>query len=212
MNLLFQNTDTPEIILKVIQKVGDKLTNACPYFSEVRDAVYVVVDTEKSKLQTKLQESSSLSDGFAHVESNYYLREEDKNVFVTLIVLYHQNCIRTGLTEDEIAAVILHELGHLINDSTDEPVPSVMDSIRTGQPFDPDAAARIKDQNALARECYADHYARMHGFGNEVANALMKHYQVTSTSPTKMALERIAVLSSPTVEEMQGTVKIMKNK
>lgn len=211
MKLLFQGADTPQILLKALQRVGDKLTNDCPHFAEVRDSVYVIVDTDKDKLQTTPLELSGLNEGFAHIESNYFLRENDQNAFVHLLIVHYHKCVLGGLSEDELAGVILHELGHIINDSINEPVPSFLESLKANKPFDFNDIEKIEYQDDLIRECYADYFARKHGFGKEVINSLVKYNAMTSIPSKKIVIERIAILSTPIAEEMQGRVKTLKS-
>lgn len=65
------------------------------------------------------------------------------------------------LTQREIIATILHEIGHVVNPYPPSGVPNSGESSAEHSP-------------TMLREMYADDYARLCGFGNEIASSLKK--------------------------------------
>ncbi|MBX2896845.1 MAG: hypothetical protein KF763_15470 [Cyclobacteriaceae bacterium] len=84
------------------------------------------------------------------------------------IIVNIKNCQQAKLTPREITAVILHELGHILNvpDLPDEPTFEFC--FIHGIPFDHALLEQVQESNNLAREMYADSYAMQHGYGAEL--------------------------------------------
>lgn len=212
MNILFQNPNTPRIILTSVQRINDILLEQCHFYNEFGNRVYVILDTDKQNLRNKPAELRGLNDGFAHKESNYYLSNAGTEGFVHLIVLYYDNCVTAELTEDELVSVLLHELGHAFNDSNDEPVPTLLESFRQKKQYQADEEARVKLKNIFTKECFADYYTRKHGFGEALVSTLGKYNKLGMTPESPMLLDRISILSNTTVQHMDGNPIVLRNK
>ena len=101
-------------------------------------------------------------------------------------------------------AVILHELGHLLNSPEFSPEPNLMDCLRNGLPFDVNERDTVRIANATLNEVYADSYANVHGYGAELLSTFKK-YNDHFNKPVGYFEERVAKINS--AELLEGTVK-----
>lgn len=97
-----------------------------------------------------------------------------------LIVINVANCIKAELSDKEIAAIIVHELGHLLNYPKLLPVPTFSFCMERGINFDAALLDEIKKHNESKIEVYADAYANQHGYGKELITSFEKQNEVYS--------------------------------
>lgn len=88
--------------------------------------------------------------------------------FVTdpVIIFNTKKIVEANLTEREIAAVLFHELGHLLNELELEPEPNFNEHFTFHNNFNV-LRNKIRSGNCLKMEIYADSYANRYGYGEE---------------------------------------------
>ncbi|MGV3460251.1 MAG: hypothetical protein ACO1N9_07335 [Flavobacterium sp.] len=179
-----------------IDKLEAKLD--CEKFREYSN----VIDIDSwENIQGQMQHNKSVADeGFGFCISNFFENGDWKRI----IVINMENCNRLDLTQDEIVAVILHELGHLLNSPEFAPEPNLMDCLRNGSAFDINERDTIRTANATLNEVYADSYANVHGYGAELLSTFKKYHDYFN-KPVGYFEERAAKINSD--ELLEGTVK-----
>lgn len=90
------------------------------------------------------------------------------------VVINTENCKKGNLTEREIAAVVLHELGHLLNEPEPEQEPTVSYCFMNGILFSWERLESVKAANQTRNEVYADLYAKRYGYGAELISTFDK--------------------------------------
>jgi|SRR5690606_12474099 len=106
------------------------------------------------------------------------------------IVINIDNCTKANLTEREIAAVILHELGHILNEPELKEVPTFEFCFIHGIQFSKEVQKQVWESNSLTMEVFADAYANRHGFGKELISTFHKQDN-NSDQKVKYASTRI---------------------
>lgn len=174
---------------------------ACAKFKEYGK----IIDIDSwENIQGQMQHNRTVADeGFGFCISNFFENGDWKRV----IVINMENCNRLDLTQDEIVAVILHELGHLLNSPEFAPEPNLMDCLRNGLPFDLNERDTVRIASATLNEVYADSYANVHGYGAELLSTFKK-YNDHFNKPVGYFEERAAKINS--AELLEGTVKPIK--
>ena len=165
MNKRF-NPEANPILDQIIDNIESSLE--CSKFSEYESIIDI--DTwENIKLKmlynTKIAES-----GFGFCITNFY---EFRN-FKRLIVINMENCNRAEFNEKEIGAIILHELGHLLNFPELIPEQNFLYCYTNEIPYNKFLDEEIKSKNQMNMEIYADSYANQNGYGIELLSTFEK--------------------------------------
>jgi hypothetical protein len=120
--------------------------------------------------------SSLILEGFGGTEGNYYWK--DKHKLINLIVIDDSMMRAANLTDEEAEAVVVHELGHVLNMYEVKHVPNPLDSYRTQIPFDAIEAAKVNAENNLNKELYADNYAHQAGWKFPLLKSFEKYLTI----------------------------------
>lgn len=105
---------------------------------------------------------------------NCLLKMYDNSNFGISIIINMQKCIQANLTKEEIAAVVLHELGHILNEPELQDEPTFEYCYIRGISFNSEALSEVQESNSQAMEIFADSYANEHGYGNELISTFHK--------------------------------------
>ena len=108
--------------------------------------------------------------GFGFCITNFHEYGE----FKRLIVINIENCIRASFTQREIAAIVFHELGHLLNASEPKQEPNFLHCYTNGINYKKTLHEEIKEKNAMNNEIYADSYTNLYGYGVELISTFDK--------------------------------------
>lgn len=130
--------------------------------------VCFIVASSINKLERQESISNKWRDSFAITQSYEYQGEP-----IHLIILNDQECNRLKLSDREKAAVILHELGHILNRHPE------LDSVLTLEQCLEQSVNYQQEQEKKKRisnedEFYADQLPVSHGFKDEIVSCLDK--------------------------------------
>lgn len=78
---------------------------------------------------------------------------------VDLIVLNFDLCEQIDLTQDEFDGVLSHELGHIFNQYTQKPLPSIVEAYQNGDLGVLADRNQIDKENRLNNEIFADNFS-----------------------------------------------------
>lgn len=112
--------------------------------------------------------------GFGFCITNY----QEYGDFKRLIVINMKNCNRASFTERETAAIIFHELGHLLNVLEPIQEPTFLYCDANGSAYSQTLYDEIKAKNTMNMELYADSYANLHGYGVELISTFDKQNEL----------------------------------
>jgi hypothetical protein len=169
MNILKPENQKPWLE-DAITQIHFNLIENCTKYQELHIKIYVATWDEVRNQYQKLE--SLFNKGFGLNLKHRIAENKD----IWLIVLNEQIVRNANLTEEELRAIILHELGHFLNYPAleDEPYPGKKDEL--GELFSSDTIKLIKSQNSKKKEIYADAYAKKFGFQQCVLNSFEKHH------------------------------------
>ncbi len=160
------NTKNYPVLSRIIDEI--EATLECTKFKEFHDIIEV--DTWEN-IKVKMPHNSSLAEkGFGFCTPDFYEYGE----FARIIVINIANCNLALFTEREIAAIIFHELGHLLNEPELIQEPSFLYCYTNGILYDKKLHDKIVDMNTMNMEVYADSYANQHGYGEELISTFHK--------------------------------------
>lgn len=165
MNKRF-NISNNSVLSGIIDHI--EATSECPKFKKYSSLIDI--DTWEN-IKYKMPNNKGIAEkGFGFCISSYY----EFGKFTPIIVINTNNCSQVDFTEREIAAIIYHELGHLLNKPELAKVPTIMDYFLNGAEYSEDMAEGIRMNNAIKMEVFADSYASQHGYGDELISTFYK--------------------------------------
>lgn len=186
-----------------------------PILSSVIDDIDNSLDCSRYKQVANKIEVYPLSEGVFGLDENRILAEKGfgncliKSYngvdYYVSIILNTQKCEEADLTEREIAAVVLHELGHILNEPELRVEPTFEYCFINGISFDRKVLNEIKESNSIAMETYADSYANKHGFGKELISTFHKQNE---NFEQKIGYSSIRIKKILNMENLEG--RIMK--
>jgi hypothetical protein len=157
------------------------------YADHYRD-IYYVSKAEVDQLPRPME--VSVLNGLGGVQSNYWLN--DRNVH--LVVINPAACEQASLSRSEIQSAIAHELGHIFNDNPKMQRPSILTASQSGTPFSKDDDNRIRKENLLNMELYADKYAKKNGWGASLIRCIKKYIRSNPCADISMFNTRLEKL------------------
>lgn len=173
----------------IVDEIHQLLVVACDRYQEHHQNIGITTWTQISNFAEHLK--NDLENGFALI--NFNLQITPKNVTQTTIILNESGAREAGLTNDEIKAVILHELGHIFNEF--EPLPPVnraeFKNNTTGFFQATQDRGRI---NKVNHETYPDSYATRHGFTHALLSSFEK-FNDWKEQPVGLEQERINAIN-----------------
>ena len=90
------------------------------------------------------------------------------------IVVNMKNCTMACLTEREIVAIVLHELGHILNEADLEPEPTLEFCFIRQIQFSRELLDKVQIANGIKMEAYPDSYVSQHGYRQELLSTFDK--------------------------------------
>ena len=189
MKVLLSNKYTD--ILNGIPELIEKELSNCQEYQEIKNLIFITDNEYFSELKTKIKTPSYL-DGFACNIGKYNFAE--RNVpSCHIIILNIANIKKAELSVNELIAVILHELGHILNsfysDNYNYFIYARVNGIEHKQ---------IVVESDFKMECeyYADFFVKEHGFKDSLIGALNKSDEKIYNQSTKQVRYRKNKLNS----------------
>ena len=91
------------------------------------------------------------------------------NISATLIALRKNN---------RVAAIVYHELGHLLNEPIPEAVPTFLFCYLNEVKYSAHLEDEVRKRNLMQKEIFADSYANKHGYGAALISTFQKQNQL----------------------------------
>ena len=153
--------------LNRITEIIEQSTN-CPKYTQFKDLIEI--DTWQNIFQIMQRHKAIAESGFGFCITNYIEFDRTK----PLIVINIENCRKADFTESEYAAIIYHELGHLLNHPELEIEPDWAFCMLRGLNYDKDYHNNVVELNNMKKEIYADSYATKFGHGDALISTFNK--------------------------------------
>jgi len=162
------DTKSDPVLSNIIDSIEDSLK--CLKFLEHSNIIEI--DTWEN-IKFKMPHHKEIAQkGFGFCIPNY-LEYGVKRI----VIINMQNCNRVNFTEREIAAIIYHELGHLLNAPELFPVPTVGYCFINEIKYNKNLEEEIRTGNPIKMEVFADSYANLYGYGDELISTFHKQNQ-----------------------------------
>lgn len=168
MNKRF-DISTNSVLSGIIDHI--EATLMCPKFREYSNLIDIDI-WENIKHQMSHHKEVA-EKGFGFCIPNFL----EVGEFKRIIIINMNNCMRLNFTDREIAAIIYHELGHLLNKPELAIVPTIMDFTLYGIEYSEGIAEEVRNNNFKKMEIYADSYANQYGYGRELISTFDKQNQ-----------------------------------
>ncbi len=165
MNKRF-NPETNPVFARIIDNIESSLE--CSKFSEYESIIDI--DTWENIKQKMTHNTKLAESGFGFCITNFY----EFGDFKRLIVINMENCNRAEFNERETGAIILHELGHLLNFPELITEQNFLYCYTNAIPYNKVLDQEIKSKNQMSMEIYADSYANLNGYGIELMSTFEK--------------------------------------
>lgn len=160
---------TDSVLSDIIDNIEASLK--CPKFKEYNS--FIDIDTWENIRHLMPRNKEVAEKGFGFCISNYYEFGEFKRI----IIINMRNCRQLNFSENEITAIIYHELGHLLNEPELDRVPTIMDYFLNGIEYSEKIAEKVRTNNSIKMEIFADSYANQYGYGAELISTFNKQNQ-----------------------------------
>jgi hypothetical protein len=167
--MIYNSNKYADTLMQFVEMVSKRLSN-CERFQKVRDYVTLIPLEELSDFNVARHRFIE-DDGIAYVHT---VSESRMN----FIILDMRICRKVALTEVEMEAAIMHELGHILNEYPKRPVPKSIDHFRihkTMEGFSDAEGKLIEKENRENNEFFADAYANFHGCARELISSMKKY-------------------------------------
>lgn len=168
MNKRFDPKISP-MLSTVIDNI--EATLKCPKFKKYRHLIDI--DTWQN-IENKMPRNENIAKkGFGFCISNFF----EYGDFKRIIIINMEKCEKLNLTEGEIAAIVYHELGHLLNGPELTVEPSITFCVLNYIKYDHKLYEEIRNDNSIKEEIFADSYANQNNYGVELISTFHKHNQ-----------------------------------
>jgi hypothetical protein len=151
---------TEPILSRVIDTLDASLN--CLKYRSLGSRIDVVLANEAVFQESKNRELAGRGFGTS------LFRVFTRNYWEVAIVIHMGNCRHANLSEREVAALVLHELGHILNAPEFLVEPTFEFCYMNGIHYSRELLEEIREANALQSEIFADAYAGRHGYGSEI--------------------------------------------
>jgi hypothetical protein len=147
---------------------GIEASLQCSKYSQVANRIQIYLPND---VIFKVPENRELAEkGFG----TCLIKSYDYGDWDASIIINMRNCTQANFTEREIAAVILHELGHILNEPELQVEPTFEFCFMHGIQFNREVLDQVRESNSMAMEIFADSYANRHGYGTELISTFYK--------------------------------------
>jgi len=147
---------------------GIETSLQCSKYKQVRNSIDIYLNEDITYRELRNKELADKGFG------NCLIKSYGPGNWSVSIVINMRNCAKANLTIREISAVILHELGHILNEPELQNVPTFEFCFINGIQFSKELMEQVQEANCLAMEVFADSYANKHGYGEELISTFHK--------------------------------------
>jgi len=165
---LFTEDEQPELF-QIVDEIHDLLMEQCPHYNDFNGTIYITTLNEMRPHMEAL--SIALENGFGYSISNH----PRNGTKIRIIVINTEKCIDVKITPNEYMALILYELGHLLNWQEPVSVPNHYYCIVNNLTYSKEAHTEAQNINSVNNEIYADYYAKQFGYGEALISSFDKH-------------------------------------
>ena len=145
--------------------------------------------------------------GFGGTQSNYLL---DKISPVHLVVLTPNTYKEAELTFPELQAVVMHEIGHVLNKYEQKTAPMFKGTDQGEMEAYFIASKEVREGNQLNNELYADDYVRQQGYVLPLVGSMKKYLNTTGAENIDLMNKRIQYFEKSNNNDLVGTVNILR--
>lgn len=163
------NTEANPILNSVIDNI--EISLKCSKYNQMADRIVVCLPDDVKFEKAENKELAAKGFGTCLVR-DYYI-----GMWEVIVIVNMKNCTKASLTEQEIAAVIFHELGHILNEPELRDEPTVEYCLMHGLQFDREVLRVVQESKCMEKEIFADSYANMHGYGDALISTFHKQDQ-----------------------------------
>lgn len=165
---LFSEEEHPELF-HIVDETHEFLLERCPKYNQYYDTIHITTLDEMRPNMDGI--TTSFDKGFGYSINNHF-RSGTK---IRIIVINTVECIKADITLNEYKALILHELGHLLNWYEPDPVPHYLYCYLNNIEYNINSENDTKIINKQNNEKYADYYAKHFGYGEALISSFNKH-------------------------------------
>ncbi len=165
-----------------------KLTQACGFIEEILSKItppiissniFITTENEfKNYINPSYHNLNSLekilNEGYGISIENIQYEKLNNGIKSKLVIINLTMCEKLEINHEELIGIILHELGHFFNKYPELPLPSV---INENLEYDPIGYDKVQSKNKINKEIYADSFAKIHGYGDELLKSMEKYYK-----------------------------------
>lgn len=164
----FSEAEQP-LIFQLVDEIHELLMEQCPKYSENNESIHITTLEEIRPHMPNL--AQALENGFG-----YSISDHPRNgAKIRIIVINTVKCLEADITPNEYKALILHELGHLLNWHEPVLVPNHFYCFVNKIAYSQEAHEEAQIMNLLNNEKYADYYAKQFGYGEDLISSFNKH-------------------------------------
>ncbi len=133
------------VLSSVIDRIESSLR--CPKYDQLTNRIEIhLTDDVSFKM---LQNKELVEKGFGAC----LFRSYNYGIGEVFIVVNMKNCKQANLTEREIAAIIFHELGHILNEPALQDEPTFEFCFIQGIEFNKESLEKVQESNNITKIC-----------------------------------------------------------
>lgn len=188
------------VLSSVIDRIESSLR--CPKYDQLTNRIEIhLTDDVSFKM---LQNKELVEKGFGAC----LFRSYNYGIGEVFIVVNMKNCKQANLTEREIAAIIFHELGHILNEPALQDEPTFEFCFIQGIEFNKESLEKVQESNNITKEIFADSYANKHGYGEELISTFHKQIK---TFKQKIEYYSTRIEKIQNIEYFEGNIMSPNN-
>ncbi len=193
---VFQEANYP-LLSEIVDEIHDELIGDCQRYTEYNNTIHITTWDEARVRMPTWAGTAEVSFGFG-ISNHYYQGNPHR-----FIIINWEKCTSANIEPDEFKAIIMHELGHLLNSPDFLAVPDMMYCQKNELPYNKDTYQQVRKSNALNNELYADSYAVLFGYSQSLLSGIEKYN--ASHPVIDYYIERVGSINNNT--QFIGSVK-----
>ncbi|MGV3698278.1 hypothetical protein [Flavobacterium sp.] len=168
---IFNEGDNPELS-EIIDDIHELLILQCQRYIEFHNTIHITTWNEAHNRMANYSNTAEVSFGFG-ISNHYYAGNPHR-----FIIINWDTCSDAEIEPNEYKAIIMHELGHLLNSPDFLVEPDIMYCMKNHVLYNKDSHQQVRISNALNNELYADSYAVLFGYGDSLLTSIEKYNDI----------------------------------